>query len=62
LFSIYVFKNIQSKFTANPPQLHSGRCGAEEELNEPFVRLLMLIRTVNEENVMVKESDEEVEV
>jgi len=28
--------------------------GAEEGLNEPFVRLLMLVRSVNEENVLKK--------
>jgi hypothetical protein len=28
--------------------------GAEEGLNEPFMRLLMLVRAVNEENVLVK--------
>ncbi|CAM4272812.1 hypothetical protein SAMN06265348_109314 [Pedobacter westerhofensis] len=29
--------------------------GAEDDLNEPFIRLLMLVKTVNEENVLVKE-------
>jgi len=28
--------------------------GAEDSLNEPFVRLLMLVRAVNEENVLEK--------
>lgn len=36
-------------------------CGAEDDLNEPFVRLLMLVRAVNEENILVKESGEEIE-
>ena len=35
--------------------------GAEDDLNEPFVRLLMLVRVVNEENVLVKEVGEEIE-
>lgn len=31
-------------------------CGAEDDLHEPFVRFLILVRTVNEENILVKES------
>lgn len=34
--------------------------GAEDDLNEPFVRLLMLIRAVNEENVLEKEVEERI--
>lgn len=34
--------------------------GAEGDLNEPFIRLLMLVRAVNEENVLVKEVGEEI--
>jgi len=34
--------------------------GAEDDLNEPFVRLLMLIRAVNEENGLRKEVIEEI--
>jgi len=36
-------------------------CGAEEELDEPFVRLLMLVRAANEESILVKEVEEEIE-
>ena len=28
--------------------------GAENDLNKPFVRLLMLVRAVNEEDIVVK--------
>jgi len=38
-----------------------GLCGAEDDLNEPFVRLLMLVRAVNEENILMKEIGEEIE-
>lgn len=36
-------------------------CGAEGGLAEPFVRLLMLVRAVNEENVLGKEAGEKIE-
>jgi hypothetical protein len=31
-----------------------GLCGDWEGLEEPFVRLLILVRAVNEENILVK--------
>ncbi|EDM37636.1 hypothetical protein PBAL39_14464 [Pedobacter sp. BAL39] len=37
-------------------------CGAEEGLNEPFLRLLMLVKAVNEENVLVKAVEDEIEI
>jgi|GEM_PF-3946045 len=36
--------------------------GAEDELNEPYVRLLMLVRAVNEENILLKVEKEEIEI
>lgn len=36
-------------------------CGAEDDLNESFVRLLMLVRAVNEGIILVKEAGEEIE-
>ncbi|RAJ37394.1 hypothetical protein LY11_00471 [Pedobacter cryoconitis] len=36
-------------------------CGVEDDLNEPFVRLLMLVRAVNEENVLVNFVEEKIE-
>lgn len=36
-------------------------CGAEDDLNEPLVWLLILVRAVNEENFLVKKAREEIE-
>lgn len=38
-----------------PLRYLKGLCGAEEGLNEPIILLLMLVKAVNEENVLVKE-------
>ncbi len=38
------------------------KCGDEEGLAEPFVRLLILVRTVNEEDILEKETNVEIEI
>lgn len=47
--------------TKRPLRQSKAFCGAEDDLNEPFVRLLMLVRAVNEENILVKKAIEEIE-
>lgn len=59
---LYAFNGeINNNKKASEVTQRLSLCGAEDDLNEPFLRLLMLVRAVKEGDILEKEVEDEID-